>query len=321
MSDNTNVIVAEKHGVPPVIPEGVFNIHIFRACERIAQVMAASKLVPTHLQGKFEDCFIITQQCYRWGDVDPFAAAQCTAVVHGKLCYEGKLVAAIVEKLAGVTLNYEYTGSGENRSVKVFGKRKKDEKPVDILIVVKNVKTTNDKWNNMPDQMLAYRGAREWARRYTPGVLLGIYTDDEMPNDPSTPIDVTPSKATALDNFEERFSAKADAQDVTPSEKPIEKADTTKNTPPAEKQATPPAQPAATPAQTITVDLNGTTKQVASYAEAATTLIDSLTRYGGADHRRAVIEKNNTLISEIHRAGLKEETRKISEFYPDDGGQ
>ena len=33
--------------------------------------------------------------------------------------------------------------------------------------------------------MLAYRGARQWARRHMPEVLLGIYTDDEeLPHGP-----------------------------------------------------------------------------------------------------------------------------------------
>jgi hypothetical protein len=29
-------------------------------------------------------------------------------------------------------------------------------------------------------KMLAYRGAREWARLYAPAVMLGVYSDDEM---------------------------------------------------------------------------------------------------------------------------------------------
>jgi hypothetical protein len=277
MSDNNLAIVdKEKHGVPAVIPDDVFNINVFRACERIARVMSTTSLVPKHLNNKLEDCFVIAQQSYRW-KVDPFAVAQCTSLVQGKLCYEGKLVASIVEKLAGVTLNYEYEGEGENRAVKVIGKRKSDEKPVDIKIKVRDVKTTNEKWKTMPDQMLAYRGSREWARRYTPGVLLGIYTDDELQTE-ATLKNVTPT-TTVLDNFEEKFAdvVKEDNIEIIEPEK-VEK-------------TTPLSMP------TITVNI-GTGFKVESYEKAAETILMNMDRYPKT--KQQIHDDNKELIAKIY---------------------
>ena len=42
----------------------------------------------------------------RTHDMDPFAVAQCCSVVHGKLVYEGKLVAAVLDAKLGVRLTY-----------------------------------------------------------------------------------------------------------------------------------------------------------------------------------------------------------------------
>lgn len=169
---------SEKEQVPNFIPEDVFNIHVFRSCQRIANIMSSSKLVPEHLQNKPDDCFIVTQQAYRWR-MDPFAVAQATSVVRGKLCYEGKLVAAVLEALTKIELNYKYSGTGEKRQVII--NRKVDPNPDDDVIVVwANVKTDNQQWKADPDQMLAYRGSRNWVRRHKPSVLMGIYTIDEM---------------------------------------------------------------------------------------------------------------------------------------------
>lgn len=170
-----------------------FDPNKFEQCMKIAQVMAKAQLVPVHLQNKPSDCFIVAQQAMGWG-MDPFAVAQCTSVVRGKICYEGKLVAGVIEALAGVKLSYEYSGQGEGRTVEISGVRKNETEPCKLQITLKDVKTDNQFWKKSSDQMLAYRGAREWARRYTPAVLLGIYTEDEFDNVK----DVTPANNSKL---------------------------------------------------------------------------------------------------------------------------
>ena len=43
-------------------------------------------------------CLVVIEQAMRWG-MSPFAVAQCTSSIGGKLMYEGKLVAAAVESI------------------------------------------------------------------------------------------------------------------------------------------------------------------------------------------------------------------------------
>jgi hypothetical protein len=146
---------------------------------QLANLMADCTLVPDHLKKKPGDCFPILVQALRWR-MDPFAVAQATAVVRGKLCYEGKLVHAVLISMGAIDgrLSFDYDGAGDNRKVIVTGTPKGD-KPRSISGTVKQWKTDNGNWMRDPDMMLAYRGTRAWARLYCPDAMLGVYTPDE----------------------------------------------------------------------------------------------------------------------------------------------
>ena len=60
---------------------------------KLAEMMARGKLVPSHLHNSPGDCLMVIEASMRW-QMSPFAVAQCTSVIQGKLMFEGKLVAA-----------------------------------------------------------------------------------------------------------------------------------------------------------------------------------------------------------------------------------
>lgn len=153
----------------------------FEHMQRIASIMAESSLVPEHLRKKLADCFLVTNQAVRWG-MDPFAVAQCVSVVKGKLCYEGKLVAAVLDAKLGVALDYTWTGEGEAMRVRVTGTLPDGrERAVEGSVAEWRTRHDGSPW--VPAQyrkMLAYRGAREWARLWAPATMLGVYAPDEL---------------------------------------------------------------------------------------------------------------------------------------------
>lgn len=178
--------------VPPRIPVDFdaddpialyMNTGVFEQLQRVAKLMCSSGLVPAHLRGqdKQADCFLVAAQAFRWR-VDPFAVAQCTFVTSGKLGYEGKLIAAIVNARInpGHALDYAYSGAGTDRKVVVTGRRRGETKDRAIDGTVGGWATANEKWKTMTDQMLAYRGAREWARRHMPEAMIGIQAEEEV---------------------------------------------------------------------------------------------------------------------------------------------
>lgn len=178
--------------------------------QRIAEMMAASKLtIPDHLRGNVGDCLAIVMQAALWR-MSPFAVAQATHIVGGRLGYEAKLITAALNT-SGILL--------DRFSVEVFGEWGR------ILGRFKNEKNSNDKWVQAPTwdkaeekglglrvtawargaskpatlelllvqagtrfstlwatdpiQQLTYLAQKKWARLNAPEVLLGVYSEEE----------------------------------------------------------------------------------------------------------------------------------------------
>lgn len=194
---------------------------VFEQIQRVAVMMSRAGLAPSHLrgEGKVADCILVVAQALRWKS-DPFAVAQHTFVTQGKLGYEGKLIAAMVNSSGKLkeNLNYEYSGEGDGRTIVVSGTLKGSDVLRKIDGTVGKWKTGNEFWKKNPDQMLAYRGAREWARRHMPEVLLGVNSEDEIA--PRTMVDVTPRTSAAALN-EALANAAPPADDMRTIDVPV----------------------------------------------------------------------------------------------------
>lgn len=156
---------------------------------KLAELMARGKLVPSHLHNSPGDCLMVIEQAMRWG-MSPFAVAQSTSVIQGKLMFEGKLVAAALQTsgLLATRLSYDYSGEGDARQVEISATMAGEREPRKVVVTLKEARTSNKMWQTQPDQQLAYHGARVWARRYAPEVMLGVYSPEEMPD---VPADIT----------------------------------------------------------------------------------------------------------------------------------
>jgi hypothetical protein len=165
----------------------------------LAKMMAGAKLVPEHLQGKPADCLLVIEQAVRWG-MSPFAVAQATSVIGGKLMYEGKLVAAAINAsgILSDRLSYEFSGEGQERQVKVKGTIRGESAPREATVCFKDVKTGNGMWTKQRDQQLVYSGARVWGRRHVPEVMLGVYTPEEFDEAPRNGGSQQPQSAAPL---------------------------------------------------------------------------------------------------------------------------
>lgn len=162
--------------------QGIMPRNMQTAME-MANLMATAKLVPKHLQGSPGDCFLVINQAVRWG-LDPFTVAQATSCVQGKLCYEGKLVAAVLVSTGAIKgrPDYEFSGSGLDRTITISATTS-DGKVRTISGNVRDWQSNNQYWRTQPDDMLIYRGIRQWARRHAPEAMLGIVSPDEMINE------------------------------------------------------------------------------------------------------------------------------------------
>lgn len=180
--------------VEDVVP--ILDTARFEHMQRIATIMANASLIPESLRTfkegdktiplAFEhvmaNCFLVVNQATKW-NMDPFGVAQCVSVVKGKLCYEGKLVAAVLDAKLGIELSYAYNGkSGDALGVTVSGTINGVTKTVEGTVGGWKTTGNNSPWSSAANhqRQLAYRGAREWARLHKPALMLGAYTDDEL---------------------------------------------------------------------------------------------------------------------------------------------
>jgi len=179
----------------------IFDTARFEHYQRIATVMANSSLVPAHLKGAgsgeaVSNCFLVVELADRWG-MSPFAVAQASFVVQGKIGFEGKLIAAAIEKKLGFKLSHAFTG---NVGTPERGITLTSPDGRSISGTVKQWQTTNSMWKSQPDDQLIYRGTRQWCRRHEPGIILGIYSVDEIEDIGArqAPRDITPAKPKAV---------------------------------------------------------------------------------------------------------------------------
>jgi hypothetical protein len=148
---------------------------------QLANMMANAKLVPAALQKSPADCMLVVQQAIRWA-MDPFAVAQECSVIQGKLMHSGKLVAAVINARGNLAerLSFSYDGEGDDRTITVSGRIFGETETRRIQVKLKDARTANRVWQSQPDQQLAYFGARVWARRHAPELMLGVYSPEEF---------------------------------------------------------------------------------------------------------------------------------------------
>jgi hypothetical protein len=192
---------------------------IFEQLQRVASLLSSSELVPAHFRGKKPDCFLVVAQAFRWR-MDPFAVAAHTFVTSGKLGYEGKLIAGMINASNKLQSNLRPVYAGDKgqpgRSVRIVGRLKGEAEDREVEGTVQGWATQNPKWREIPDQMLFYRGAREWARRHMPEVMLGIQAEEEIEPDSGRGkvVDITPGRGGRLDALTESLAAEAPPVDV-----------------------------------------------------------------------------------------------------------
>lgn len=224
----------------------MMNMDFMASIDKMAAMMASGKAtVPQHLRGNQADCFAICLQAVQWG-MNPFPVAQKTHLVNGTLGYEAQLVNAVVVNSGVIKgrFDYEFFGPWE----RVIGKFKEvqskdpdkkgavyrvpdwsfaDEKGCGVKVIatlangqvrevellLQQARTRNSTlWADDPKQQLAYLGVKRWARLYTPDVILGVYSVDELEEREINP-DFTPTRPgggnkSATENLAERAAAK-----------------------------------------------------------------------------------------------------------------
>lgn len=207
----TRQVGAEAAGEPAIWrPSAALNPQRMDYLWALSEKIAAATVVPESLKKRKEgnvmvdldwpevlgNVFAVVEQADRW-NISPFALLGCAAIVHGKLGFEGKVIATVLETNYGIKLHSYFTGTPETDDYHIY--LCDEVLPEDVRNALKpgyrhplfdildgsvsEWKTTGSGTPWRPKtygKMLVYRGTREWARVYKPAAMMGVLADDEI---------------------------------------------------------------------------------------------------------------------------------------------
>lgn len=228
--------------------------------------VAKCDLLPDHLKDKPANCLRVAMQSMEW-KMNFFAVADKTSVIKGKVMYEGQLVSAVVNSCGNLKRRLDYKfAETKDRTLTVTGTLQGEDEPRTIELTYEQACKINQNGQmaKNPQQQMCYIGARIWARRHMPELMMGVYGDDEHIEDgdpendgedkPARPKPPAKNKGAAAakremkvaEKIEEEAKAEAEDPEIVDDEPEAKKEESKKSDPkPAEKE--PEAKPEPKP--------------------------------------------------------------------------
>ena len=163
----------------------------FRQYFKMASELCKADIIPQAYKGKVADTAIAIDMANRMG-VSPMMVMQSMYVVKGKPSWSGQACLSFIRaKFTDVKVIYVGTKGTDDRGCYV----KATDKDGDVLegttVTMAMAKaegwTSNSKWRNMPEQMLAYRAASFFARVHCPETLMGVQVEGEVEDSTTKP--------------------------------------------------------------------------------------------------------------------------------------
>lgn len=156
----------------------------FRQYFKMASELCKADIIPQAYKGKVADTAIAIDMANRMG-VSPMMVMQSMYVVKGKPSWSGQACLSFIRaKFTDVKVIYVGAKGTDDRGCYI----KATDKDGDVLegttVTMSMAKaegwTSNSKWRNMPEQMLAYRAASFFARVHCPETLMGVQVEGEV---------------------------------------------------------------------------------------------------------------------------------------------
>lgn len=195
MAEEVVVVQEQQTQTPAVVqqtaelatPSVWQNKEQFNQLLRAADMLSKTSIIPQTYQGKPQDCFVAIEMANRMG-VSPMVVMQNMYVVKGKPSWAGQACTMLINSCGKFRdVKHVYTGEKgkPTRGCYVSAVRVSDGERVDGTEVTMQMAqaegwTSNSKWRNMPEQMLAYRASAFFARVHCPEAMMGVQTAEEV---------------------------------------------------------------------------------------------------------------------------------------------
>lgn len=184
-----------------VAPTKSESVQEFELMQRRAAAFAMSPLVPEHLRPKdnpqaaIANCYICLELAKLMNE-SPLVVMQNIHFVKGKPGWNAAYMIARANASGYFSggIKFKTTGKGDTLSVTASAVLKETGETVERTVDMAMAKSVgwfaNEKYRQIPEQMLSYRAATFLIRLYCPQVMLGYHTADElhaMPEAPAAP--------------------------------------------------------------------------------------------------------------------------------------
>ncbi len=157
----------------------------FAQGQRVAKMLASSRLVPQHMQGQTADCFLALHMARRLGE-DPLMVCQNIVIIQGTAGWKAQWLISRANRL-GVfrgRIRFDEHGQGDSLGVTARAELAETGEEVsasaDMAMAKAEGWTKNPKYQSMPKQMLSYRAASFLIRLYCPEATLGYQSAEEL---------------------------------------------------------------------------------------------------------------------------------------------
>lgn len=184
----------------PVCQPSFSDSHSFEHSQRVAKMLSSSNLIPKEYQGNIQNTMIALEMANRIG-ASPLMVMQNLYIVHGKPSWSSSFIIAAINNCRRFSpLRFDTTGTGDTLTCQAWAKdlntNQKLKGPKVSMEMAKKegwVSRAGSKWQTMPELMIMYRAAAFFGRLYSPDILMGMHTVDEindMPADGQTKVTI-----------------------------------------------------------------------------------------------------------------------------------
>lgn len=168
-------------------PNSFGSTEQFEHTQRVALALTKSDLVPKEFKNNVPNTIIALEIAARIG-ASPLAVMQNLYIVHGKPSWSSTfIIGAINSSKRFDPLRFDVTGKDMELSCIAWttekGKTERIEGPAVTMKMAKLegwLDKPGSKWKTMPELMIRYRAAAFFGRLYTPDIMLGMQTHEEI---------------------------------------------------------------------------------------------------------------------------------------------
>lgn len=172
---------------------------------KIANALAQSTIIPIQYQKNPANCFVALEIASRM-NASPFMVMQNLHIIQGRPSWSSSFIISAINTSGRfkTPLQFELKGKVEDLSLECYAYATlKDgtlcKGPTVSLKMAKSegwIDKNGSKWKTMPELMIRYRAAAFFGRLYTPEILMGMHTVEEI-------IDIDPTDISTVSPEEE----------------------------------------------------------------------------------------------------------------------